>query len=238
VASAPALSAAAAALALFDLDGTLLDGDTDQLWCEFLMSEGVLDRAGFAAKHRSIAERYAAGSVAPAEFCAFYAALLAGRSVAQWKPQRERFVAGVIVPRLGAAARALVAAHRAVGDELVLTTATNRFLAEPIARLLEIPASNLIATELEEEEGGRFTGGNRDVLNMGAGKVVRLQAWLAAQGRPETALAAATFYSDSSHDLPLLRAVGRAVVVDPDARLRAEAERVGWPVLRLPRASA
>jgi HAD superfamily hydrolase (TIGR01490 family) len=237
VASAPALSGAAAALALFDLDGTLLDGDTDQLWCEFLMNEGVLARADFAAKNRSIAERYAAGSVTPANFCAFYAALLAGRSAAQWKPQRERFVAGVIVPRLGAAARALLAAHRAAGDGLVLTTATNRFLAEPIARLLEIPAANLIATELEEE-AGRFTGGNRGVLNMREGKVVRLRAWLAAQGLPETALAAATFYSDSSNDLPLLRAVGRAVVVDPDERLRAEADRVGWPVLRLPRASA
>jgi HAD superfamily hydrolase (TIGR01490 family) len=237
VAPAPALSPSAPALALFDLDGTLLDGDTDQLWCEFLMDEGTLDRADFAARNRSIAERYAAGTVTPAEFCAFYASTLAGRSLAQWKPERERFVAGVIAPRLGPAARALLAEHRAVGDELVLTTATNRFLTEPIASLLEIPAANLIATELEEE-GGRFTGRNRGVLNMREGKVVRLQAWLAAQGRPETALAVATFYSDSSNDLPLLRAVGRAVVVDPDERLRAAAERAGWPVLRLPRAVA
>jgi HAD superfamily hydrolase (TIGR01490 family) len=235
VAPAPTLSADAPALALFDLDGTLLDGDTDQLWCEFLMAEGVLARTDFAAKNHRISERYAAGTVTPAEFCAFYASTLAGRSPEQWAPQRERFVDAVIAPRLGAAARALLARHRAAGDEIVLTTATNRFLTEPIARLLGIAAANLIATELEEESG-RFTGRNRAVLNMRDGKVVRIKSWITEKGLPETALARASFYSDSSNDLPLLRAVGRAVAVDPDLRLLAEAERVGWPVLRLARA--
>ena len=103
-------------LALFDLDGTLLDGDTDVLWCEFLIDEGVLDRAAFEAANRDIAERYARGAVTPAEFCAFYAATLAGRSAADWAPLRERFVAAMIAPRLGAAALALVERHRDAGD--------------------------------------------------------------------------------------------------------------------------
>ena len=221
-------------LALFDLDGTLLDGDTDELWCEFLMAEGVLERASFEAGNRSVAERHAAGEIAPAEFCAFYAATLAGRSTSQWSPLRTRFVATVIVARLGGAARALVARHRDAGDRVVLTTATNRFLTEPIAALLGIVDADLIATELEEGGAG-FTGRNAGVLNMREGKVQRLVAWLQARGIAEAALADASFYSDSMNDLPLLRAVGRAIVVDPDERLRQEALRMDWPILSLAR---
>ncbi|MEO8525812.1 MAG: HAD-IB family hydrolase [Caldimonas sp.] len=221
-------------LALFDLDGTLLDGDTDELWCEFLMAEGILERASFEARNRDIAERYAAGAIEPSAFCGFYASTLAGRSASAWSPLRQRFVATVIAPRLGAAAHALVAGHRDAGDRLVLTTATNRFLTEPIAPLLGIADADLIATGLEES-GGSFTGANAGVLNMREGKVLRLSAWLREQGFAETALADASFYSDSTNDLPLLRAVGHAVVVDPDPRLRLEAGRMGWPVLSLQR---
>ncbi len=228
------MSVAAQPLALFDLDGTLLDGDTDELWCEFLMAEGILDRAGFEARNRSVAKRYAEGAITPAEFCSFYASTLAGRTPGEWAPRRERFVASVIAPRLGAAAHALVARHRDAGDRLVLTTATNRFLTSPIAALLAIDEEDLIATELEIE-GGRFTGRNIGVLNMREGKPRRLKAWLVDAGIAETALADAVFYSDSTNDLPLLHAVGRPVAVNPDPRLRAEAGRAGWTVLSLAR---
>jgi HAD superfamily hydrolase (TIGR01490 family) len=219
-------------LALFDLDGTLLTGDTDELWCEFLIGEGVLDRAAFAAANREVAERYARAEISAADFCAFYAGTLAGRSAEAWSPLRARFVAVVIEPRLARAARALVEGHRSAGDALVLTTATNRFLTEPIAALLGI--TDLIATELDDDEGV-FTGRNADVLNMREGKVERLRAWLAAQGRGEESLAGAVFYSDSINDLPMLSAVGRPVAVDPDDRLRAEAERRGWEIVCLQR---
>ena len=221
-------------LALFDLDGTLLDGDTDELWCEFLMEQGILDRGGFEAMNRSVVERYAAGEIEPAEFCAFYASTLAGRSATQWSPWRDRFVDVAIAPRLGAAAHALVDRHRDAGERVVLTTATNRFLTEPIAALLGIADADLIATGLQVQ-GSRFTGANEGVLNMREGKVLRLVAWLKAQGLDETALADATFYSDSGNDLPLLCAVGHPVVVEPDERLRGEAGRRGWPVIGLPR---
>ncbi|MEP6738811.1 MAG: HAD-IB family hydrolase [Caldimonas sp.] len=219
-------------LALFDLDGTLLTGDTDELWCEFLIGEGILDRARFEAANRDVAGRYARGAVTPAEFCAFYASTLAGRTPLQWAPLRDRFVASVIAPRIPAAAHALVAGHRAQRDALVLTTATNRFLTEPIATVLGIGA--LIATELDVE-AGRFSGRNSGVLNMREGKVTRLRGWLAPNGHDESALAKATFYSDSNNDLPLLKAVERPVAVDPDARLRVEAERLGWEIVRLER---
>ena len=220
--------------ALFDLDGTLLDGDTDELWCEFLMQQGVLDRVSFEARNRSVVERYAAGAIEPTEFCAFYASTLAGRSALEWSPWRERFVREAIAPRIGAAAHALVTGHRDAGERVVLTTATNRFLTEPIAVLLGIAGADLIATGLEQIEG-RFTGANEGVLNMREGKVLRLVAWLKAQGIAETALADASFYSDSSNDLPLLGAVAHPVVVDPDERLRREAGERGWPVIGLPR---
>ena len=224
-------------LALFDLDGTLLDGETDELWCDFLMDEGVLDRADFEARNRSVVERYRAAAIGPAEFCAFYASTLRGRSPAGWAPLRERFVATRVLPRIGPAARALPERHREAGERVLLTTATNRFLTEPIAADLGFAAEELIATELEERDGV-FTGANAGVLNMREGKPVRLRSWLEAAGMGAAAIEAATFYSDSANDLPLLRAVRRAVAVDPDPALRREAEARGWTILALPRRSA
>jgi HAD superfamily hydrolase (TIGR01490 family) len=223
--------AASPRLALFDLDGTLLAGDTDVLWCEFLIDSRLLDRETFGAANRAVADRYARGAIAPAEFAAFYAATLAGRSPDQWAPLRDRFVATAIVPRLGAAAFALVARHRDAGDRIVLTTATNRFLTAPIAALFGI--ADLIATELEAGANGAFTGRIAGIVNMRDGKLIRLAAWLAGEGLVDAALADATFYSDSINDLPLLEAVGLPVAVDPDPRLRDEAARRGWPVMSL-----
>ena len=228
---------AAPRLALFDLDGTLLDGDTDELWCAFLIDEGVLDRDDFEARNRGVVERYRAGTIGAAEFCAFYASTLAGRPRAAWLALRGRFVATRILPRIGDAARALVAGHRVAGDRVLLTTATNRFLTEPIAADLGIADCDLIATELEEVDG-RFTGANAGVLNMREGKLERLASWLSIRNLPASAVAEATFYSDSANDLPLLRAVRRAIVVDPDPRLREEATQRGWQELRLARVAS
>jgi HAD superfamily hydrolase (TIGR01490 family) len=224
-------SASPPRLALFDLDGTLLAGDTDVLWCEFLVDEGVLDRETFAAANRDVAARYAAGAIAAADFAAFYAATLAGRTPAQWAPLRERFIAATIAPRLGALSFELVARHRSAGDRLVMTTATNRFLTAPTAARLGI--DDLIATDLEIAPGGEFSGRTAGIVNMREGKVARLATWLADEGQSLSVLTSATLYSDSINDLPLLCAVGTPVVVDPDTRLRAEAERRGWPVLSL-----
>ncbi len=219
-------------LALFDLDHTLLSGDSDELWCEFLLQHGLLPRAEFEARNAAMGERYRAGTVAPAEFCEFYVSTLAGRTPAQWQPWRERFLNEVVAPLIPASANELLDSHRRRGDTLVLTTATNRFITEPTAQHLGL--AHLIATEAQLVDG-QFTGRTENTLNMREGKVTRLLAWLAAQGLPAEGLADATFYSDSANDLPLLRAVGRPVAVDPDDTLRAVATASGWPVLRLPR---
>jgi len=231
VAPALGLSLAPPRLALFDLDGTLLAGDTDVLWCDFLVAEGVLDRETFGAANRDVAERYARGAISAEEFAGFYATTLAGRSADAWAPLRDRFVRTAVEPRIGGAARALVARHRDAGDRLVMTTATNHFLTTPVAASLGI--GDLIATELEVAATGDFSGRTAGVVNMRAGKVARVAAWLDENGLPRTALADATFYSDSINDLPLLEAVGTPVVVNPDSRLYEEATRRSWPIVRL-----
>ncbi|MEO8808584.1 MAG: HAD-IB family hydrolase [Burkholderiaceae bacterium] len=219
-------------LALFDLDHTLLSGDSDVLWCEFLMQQGVLDRAEFEPRNADMARRYADASVSAQDFCDFYVSTLAGRSPAQWQPLCEQFLHEVVAPRIPASAHALVDAHRQQGDTLVLTTATNRVITAMTAALLG--TDNLIATEVALE-AGVCTGRTSGTLNMREGKVTRLRDWLAERGLPSTLLAGATLYSDSSNDLPLLGAVGEPVAVDPDARLLAHARQVGWRVLHLAR---
>ena len=219
-------------LVVFDLDHTLLSGDTDGLWCEFLLDRGVLDRAAFAARNAQVEQAYRAGGISAQAFSEFYLSLLAGRSRAQWGPLRERFMRECIVPRIPASARALVAAHRSAGDMLVMSTATNRYLTELTAA--ELHFEHLIATEAEEA-AGVFSGRSNAVLNMREGKLLRLRDWLAAMKLAPELLAEATFYSDSINDLPLLQAVRMPIAVDPDALLLAQAQQQGWRVLRLAR---
>ncbi|APW40707.1 hypothetical protein RD110_14570 [Rhodoferax koreense] len=220
-------------LALFDLDNTLLTGDSEVLWGEFLVARGLAG-ADFAVRNAEMDRRYHAGEAAPGEFCEFFASTLVGRTPAEWQPLREAFMAEVIRPRIPASAVALVQQYRARGDLLVLTTATSRFLVELTAA--ELGFEHLIATELRLRDDGCFAGATTGTLNMREGKVSRLKAWL--EGRDlaaDAALPRASFHSDSINDLPLLMAVGQPVVVDPDAKLENEAIARGWPVLRLPR---
>ena len=218
-------------LTLFDLDHTLLNGDSDVLWCDFLIEQGLLERESFAARNADMDARYRAGTVGVEEFANFYVGTLAGRTRAQWEPLRQQFLASVIVPRIGKDAIHLVKHHLDADDLVVLTTATNRFITELTAGYLEI--DHLIATEVEIE-GAHFTGRTEGTLNMREGKVVRLHTWLADIGYALSDFDSHA-YSDSINDLPLLQAVQRAVAVDPDARLRAEADARGWQVLQLQR---
>ena len=218
-------------LALFDLDHTLLSGDSDVLWYEFLCGRGLVD----GSQHRrfeQLAASYTAGSVTPADYCDFHAGLLAGRDPDMLRPLRETFLAEVIRPRIPADARALLQSHRDSGHFLVLTTATNRVVSELTAA--DLGVDHYIATELEIADG-IYTGRTQGLLNMRSGKVERLRHWLHEQGLDEVVLKQATFHTDSINDLPLLSVVRRPVVVDPDPRLASAALRKGWQVLRLAR---
>jgi HAD superfamily hydrolase (TIGR01490 family) len=216
-------------LTLFDLDHTLLAGDSDVLWCDFLIDKGLLERAAFAARNADMEARYQAGTVGVQEFADFYMGTLAGRTAAQWEDLRQEFLVAQVMPRIPAAAWELVRRHRDAGDLVVMTTATNRFITELTAAQFGI--EHLLATEPDVADG-IFSGRCRGTPNMRAGKVERLHEWLAARA---SALGqfASTAYSDSINDLALLEAVDQPVAVDPDPRLAMMARERGWRVLRL-----
>ena len=216
-------------LALFDLDHTLLNGDSDVLWCDFLINRGILDREQFSARNAAMAAGYKAGTVQIREFCDFYVGTLAGRSVDDWKPLRSEFVEREIIPRISQAARDLVSTHLGVDDLVAITTATNRFLAELSARLLGV--EHLIATETEIIDGV-FSGRTAGTLNMREGKVARLDTWLASRGATRADFKI-TVYSDPINDLPLLLVADVPVVVNPDEQLAQWASAGGHAVLNL-----
>jgi HAD superfamily hydrolase (TIGR01490 family) len=221
-------------LTLFDLDYTLLSGDSDVLWCEFLMEKGVLAREEFGARNADMEERYKAGTVGVQEFADFYVGTLGGKTPEQWEPLRRAFLASHVVPRIPRSAIHLVRQHLRAGELVVMTTATNRFITELTAVYFGI--ENLLATETEVLDGA-FSGKTSGTLNMRAGKVERLGQWLTARGKALGDFHS-TAYSDSINDLPLLEAVDEAVVVDPDPLLSDAAHQRGWRVLRLHPAGA
>ncbi len=213
-------------LALFDLDRTLLDGDSDLLWSEALGERGVLDVERVREFHRE----YHAGTLDIHAFLAFQLAPLAREARVDLLDWREEWLESCIRPRISTAARELVRDHVARGHEVALITATNAWLTAPIARELGIP--NLIATE-PERYGKAFTGRVVGVPCFRAGKIERLIAWLAARGLVWSDVGESWFYSDSHNDLPLLEHVANPVAVNADARLRAHATERGWPIVEL-----
>lgn len=215
-------------LVLFDLDNTLLAGDSDYEWAQFLIEEGVLERESYEARNRAFFEQYKAGVLDIHEFLDFQLKPLAHYDRATLAAWHRRFMRDRILPIISAPARALVARHR--DDLCVVVTATNSFVTEPIAR--ELGIEHLIATVPEEQEG-RYTGRVSGQPAFRDGKVTRLDAWLAARGTPFESYCESWFYSDSVNDLPLLERVSHPVAVDPDERLGAHARARGWKVMYL-----
>jgi HAD superfamily hydrolase (TIGR01490 family) len=208
-------------LALFDLDNTLLDGDSDIEWSELLARFGAMDVARTRAYHR----HYDAGTLDIDEFLRFQLAPLAREPMERLLAWRVQYMSEYVLPRLTLAARAIVSEHARAGHELVLITATNRFITEPIARELGIP--HLVATELEMD-GGRFTGRVAGRPCYREGKIARIYDWLAARGLAWGDVRESWFYSDSHNDLPLLLVVDHPVVVNGDERLSERARSAGW----------
>ncbi len=217
-------------LALFDLDNTLLSGDSDYEWGQFLVDRGVLDRAEYEAQNREFYEQYAAGTLDIHEFLGFALRPLAEHAPEELARWHADFMANRVRPMIGEKARALVARHRDAGELCAVVTATNSFVTAPIAR--EFGVAHLVATE-PESEGGRFTGRVAGTPCFREGKIRRVEEWLARLGLKLHSFGESTFYSDSHNDLPLLERVTRPVAVDPDERLEAEARARGWPVISL-----
>jgi HAD superfamily hydrolase (TIGR01490 family) len=214
-------------LAIFDLDNTLIGGDSDHLWGQFVCEQGFVDSDDFARRGDAFYADYEAGTLDIDAYLRFALSPLKGRSQELLKTWHQTFMDSKIRPILLPAATALIADHRQRGHELLIVTATNRFITEPIARVLGI--ENLIACEGEIVDG-YYTGEPSGVPSFHAGKVTRLHQWL--EGR-QANLEGTWFYSDSHNDLPLLELVDNPVAVDPDDTLRARALERGWPVISL-----
>ncbi|MCY1401901.1 Phosphoserine phosphatase [compost metagenome] len=214
-------------LALFDLDNTLLAGDSDHSWGEWLCQRGLVDAADYQARNDAFYADYVAGKLDVIAYQNFTQAILGRNSMEQLALWHAQFMQEVIEPIILEQGEALLEKHRTAGDKLVIITATNRFITGPIAARLGV--DTLLATECEMLDG-RYTGRTTDIPCYQAGKVTRLNRWLEETG---LGLEDSYFYSDSRNDLPLLEAVAHPVAVDPDNHLRSVATERGWPVISL-----
>lgn len=217
-------------LVLFDLDNTLLAGDSDFEWAQFLISKGVLDREVYEARNATFYAQYKAGTLDIHEFLDFQLAPLARHPREELDAWHSEFMVKQIRPRLTDGARGLVNGHLESGALCAIVTATNSFITGPIARELDIP--HLVAT-IPAQDSGRFTGKPRGTPAFREGKIERVERWLEELGLYFGSFRRTTFYSDSLNDLPLLNRVTHPVAVDPDPTLEAYATEHGWPVMHL-----
>ena len=217
-------------LALFDLDNTLLAGDSDFQWAQYLIEQRVLDREVYEARNVEFYEQYKAGTLDIHEFLDFQLKPLSRHPRSQLDAWHSDFMQNRILPIITPAARKLVEEHTLAGDLCVMITATNSFVTAPIARALKV--THLIATEPEQNDG-EFTGRVSGLPCFREGKIARLESWLDEHNLTWLSFLESWFYSDSLNDLPLLKKVTHPVAVDPDATLKAHAERNGWPIISL-----
>lgn len=217
-------------LVLFDLDNTLLNGDSDFEWAQFLIAKGVLDREVQEARNETFYAQYKAGTLDIFEFLSFQLAPLARHPRIQLDAWHREYMDTVIRPMITACARDLVNEHLATDALVAVVTATNSFVTGPIVREFGIP--HLIAT-IPAQENGSFTGKPRGTPAFKAGKITRVDSWLESLGLHTGSFERSWFYSDSHNDLPLLQQVSNPVAVDPDDTLRAHALAHNWPVLSL-----
>ncbi|MGB5324016.1 MAG: HAD family hydrolase [Pseudomonadales bacterium] len=214
-------------LAIFDLDNTLLGGDSDHAWGEFLIAEGRVEANRHRARNDAFYADYQNGALDIDAYLRFVLATVAGKTPAEIEPLLLRFVQQTIEPLRLPLADSLLDTHRARGDQLLIITATSEFITRPIADLLGVEA--LLASRAELVEG-RYSGAPSGTPCYREGKVERLGEWLADKN---FSLEDACFYSDSHNDVALLSQVGEAVAVDPDPTLRAHAKALGWRITSL-----
>ncbi len=214
-------------LAIFDLDNTLIGGDSDTSWGDFLCEKGYVDTEEHTRRHAEYYQDYLEGTLDIMEFLSFQLEILGKHDMKTLNVWREDYIVEMIEPILLPKAQALVEHHRQQDHQLLIVTATNRFITEPIAQLFGI--DELIATE-PEIINGRYTGHVAGTPSFAEGKVTRMQEWLTDR---EHSLEGSWFYSDSHNDIPLLEQVEYPIAVDPDDKLKEEAEKRGWKVMSL-----
>ena len=217
-------------LAIFDLDNTLLAGDSDHAWGEYLCHAGLVDADAHRQRNDAFYQQYKQGVLDMNEYCEFAIAPVVGLPVARLTELHAEFMTRFIEPMLQASAQTLINDHKAAGDICLIVTATNRFITGPIADRLGI--EHLIATDLAQM-AGVLTGKIDGQPCFQAGKITKLDAWLNDRNDASLSMQNAIFYSDSFNDIPLLEAVGEAVAVDPDDKLSQHARKQGWRIISL-----
>ncbi len=217
-------------LALFDLDNTLLTGDSDSGWIAYLVDQGILDRQTFEQQNAVFFAQYQAGTLDIDEYHAFQMQSLTCLPRAALERHLDDYLETRIRPMITEKARSQVNRHLENGDLCALVTATNCFITSPICREFGIP--HLIAT-VAAQENGEFTGKPRGTPSFREGKISRVDDWLESLGLWRGSFERSWFYSDSLNDLPLLEIVSDPIAVNPDPTLRAHAERAGWEILML-----
>jgi HAD superfamily hydrolase (TIGR01490 family) len=221
----------ARALTLFDLDGTLIPGDSDHAFGEFMVKIGWADGAAWQARNDAFFAQYQAGRLDLEEYIAFATGAWRRRPQAELDAAQARFMAEVIGPTIRPQALALVRAHQRAGDLVAIVTATNEFVTRPIADAFGVP--ELLAVELERDPAGAVTGAIRGTPTYQEGKVVRVGQWLEARSAAWGDFERISVYSDSTNDLPLLARATDPVATNPSAALEAVARERGWRLLRL-----
>jgi HAD superfamily hydrolase (TIGR01490 family) len=218
-------------LALFDLDGTLIPGDSDHAFGEFMITLGWVDAALHRRRNDAFYRQYQAGCLDIAEYIEFTTRAWRERTAAEQAAASTRFMAEVMAPQLQAPAFELLAQHRAAGDLIAIVTATNAFITRPIAEAFGV--GQLLAVELARDAGGAVTGRIAGVPSFRDGKITRVHDWLHGLGLVLADFDASVFYSDSTNDLPLLESVSEPVATNPSPALEAIARERGWRILRL-----
>ena len=218
-------------LTLFDLDGTLIAGDSDHSFGEFMVDVGWADGDTWRRRNDEFYATYVAGALDVHAYIAFSTSAWRGRTPQEQADMHARFMREVIVPMLTPQAQALVKRHQDAGDLVAIVTATNEFVTRPIAQAFGVP--ELLAIELERDAAGAVTGAIRGVPTYQDGKVTRVGHWLEAQGAAWDDFDRITVYSDSINDLPLLERATDPVATNPSAALEAVAAERGWRILRL-----
>ena len=217
-------------LAIFDLDNTLLDGDSDYNWAQFLIKEGLVDKKSHNASNKKFYDDYNAGKLDIYEFCEFQFKFFKDNPRDFTDKLLKHYVAEYAKPMITIKARNLVKQHKANGDVLLIITATNSYITKPIANLIGI--NNHIGTDLEEING-EFTGKAKGIPSFREGKVERLNLWLKEQKLTFGNFEKTFFYSDSQNDIPLLKIVTNPVATNPDEILQKEAIKNKWPIIIL-----
>jgi HAD superfamily hydrolase (TIGR01490 family) len=218
-------------LTLFDLDGTLIEFDSDHAFGEFMVAIGWVDGEAFKRRNDAFYEDYQAARLDLAAYLDFATSAWRQRPEHEALAARERFMREVMQAALRESAQQLVREHQAAGDRVAIVTATNEFVTRPIADAFGV--ADLIAVELARDDNGAVTGAVRGVPSFREGKIVRVEQWLAAQGLRHADFDRVTFYSDSTNDLPLLEWATHPVATNPGSALATIARERGWPVLNL-----